>query len=287
MIPNKPFGRTGHLSTRVIFGSYALSQASQKEADCVLEQLLEYGINHIDTARMYGEAEKRVGAWMEKHRQDFFLATKTRQRSYAGAWKDLRRSLELLRVDQIDLWQMHGLTSPASWEKAMGSGGALEAFLEARQKGLVRYLGVTGHGNRAAGMHWQSLERFDFDSVLLPYNYSLIQNPAYAASFKILAEVCRRRNIAIQTIKSIARRPWHRRERTYHTYFYEPLDSQEAVDRAVHWVLGDPNVFLISAGDMSVLPRILEAANRFERRPTDAEMSVLVEKYELAPIFVD
>jgi aryl-alcohol dehydrogenase-like predicted oxidoreductase len=168
MIPKNEFGRTGQLSTRVIFGAYALSEANPKEAEAVLEILLEHGINHIDTAPLYGNAEERIGPWMEKYRDRFFLATKTRNRGYDRAWKDLQCSLERLRVDQIDLWQMHGLTNPQGWEKVMGPGGTLEAFIEAREKGLVRFLGVTGHGSKVPGMHVQSLERFDFDSVLLP-----------------------------------------------------------------------------------------------------------------------
>lgn len=285
MIPRHDFGRSGHTSTRVIFGACALSQATQAEADHVLDLLLEYGINHIDTARMYGNAEKCIGAWMEQHRDDFFLATKTRQRSYKGAWEDLQRSLNLLRVDHVDLWQMHGLTSPTGWEKAMAHGGVLQAFIEARDKGLVRFLGVTGHGSKAAAMHKRSLERFDFDSVLLPYNYSQMQNARYASDFDEVVGLCRQRGAAIQTIKSIAQRPWKGREKTYHTYFYEPLDSQEAIDRTVHWVLGYPDTFLITAGDMRLLPKMLDAASRFERRPSQAEMSALVDEFGIEPIF--
>jgi aryl-alcohol dehydrogenase-like predicted oxidoreductase len=285
MIPRQIFGRTGHKSTRVIFGGYALSQATQTEADRALDLLLKYGINHIDTARMYGNAEKCIGAWMEKHRDDFFLATKTRKRGYKEAWEDLQASLNILRVDQVDLWQMHGLTNPVGWEKAMGVDGALEAFIEARDRGLVRYLGVTGHGNSVAEMHIQSLERFDFDTVLLPYSYWQMQNPRYAAGFKDLIGVCRERNVAVQTIKSIARRPWKNRTKTYNTYFYEPLETQDAIDKSVHWALGLPEVFLITAGDMRILPKVLEAANCFEERPLDAEMNALVDEFEIAPIF--
>ncbi|MCJ7702555.1 MAG: aldo/keto reductase [Anaerolineales bacterium] len=153
MIPKHPFGRTGHASTRVIFGAYALSQATQAETDNILEILREHGVNHIDTAPMYGKAEARIGPWMEQHRHNFFVATKSRKRTYEGAWKDLQRSLDRLRVDYVDLWQMHGLTNPAGWDKAMGPGVALEAFIEARDKGLVRFLGVTGHGTKVTAMH--------------------------------------------------------------------------------------------------------------------------------------
>lgn len=285
MISRQPFGSTGHESTHILFGAYALSKATQVEADCVLELLLECGVNHIDTAPMYGNAEKRIGPWMEKHRGDFFIATKTRRRTYQGTWDDLQRSLDRLHVDYVDLWQMHGLTGSAGWERAMGPGGTLEAFVEARDKGLVRFLGVTGHGLKAPAMHIRSLERFHFDTVLVPYNHSLMQNPRYAADFEALVTLCRERHVAVQTIKSIARRPWEDRPKTYNTYFYEPLDTQDAIDKAVHWVLGYPDIFLITAGDMQLLPKILDAANRFEARPSDAEMTAVTAKFAIQPIF--
>jgi len=272
MIPKMDFGRTGHTSTRVIFGGYALSHATQSEADQVLELLLEYGINHIDVARMYGNAEKRIGPWMDKHRDKFFLATKTRRRGYHEAWEDLQRSLNTLRVDQINLWQLHGLTNPVGWAKVMSPGGALEALLEAREKGLVRFLGVTGHGSPAPKMHLQSLERFDFDSVLLPYSYWQMHHRRYAADFEALAALCLQHHVAVQTIKSIARRPWADRPKTHNTYFYEPLTNQAAIDKAVAWVLGDLRVFLITAGDITLLPKMLQAATRFEARSGDDEM---------------
>ena len=285
MIPKQEFGRTGHQSTRVIFGGWALSKATQAEADSALALLQEYGVNHIDTAPMYGNAEKVIGPWLTKHRNDFFVATKTRKRSRQGALDNLKRSLERLRVDYIDLWQMHGLTNLAGWERVMGPGGALEAFIEARDKGLVRFLGVTGHGDKVPAMHKRSLERFDFDAVLLPYNYLLMQNPRYAADFNELVEVCRKRNVAVQTIKSIARRPWGNRLKTYNTYFYEPLEAQDAIDKSVHWSLGFPDSFLITAGDMQILPKMLDAASRFEGCPSDREMSAIVDKFGMQPIF--
>jgi len=247
--------------------------------------LFEYGVNHIDTAPMYGNAEKCIGSWMVQHRDSFFLATKSRKRTYKGAWEDLQRSLSRLRVDYVDLWQMHGLTNPVGWEKAMGHGGALEAFIEARDKGLVRFLGVTGHGSKVPAMHKRSLERFDFDTVLLPYNYWLMQNPRYAASFDELVGLCRKRNVAVQTIKSIARRPWGSSPKTYNTYFYEPLETQDAIDKSVQWALGLPDSFQITAGDMQLLPKMLDAASRFEKRPSDTEMSAIGDKFDIQPIF--
>ena len=285
MIPKQVFGRTGHASTRVVFGGYALSEATQAEADRVLALLLEYGVNHIDVAASYGKAEQRIGPWMAEHRDGFFLATKTYKRTRQGAWQDLQRSLDRLRVEHVDLWQMHGLTGPAGWERAMGPGGTLEAFMEAREQGLVRFLGVTGHGLKAPAMHLRSLERFGFDAVLVPYNYALMQNPRYAADWEALVALCHACQVAVQTIKSVARRPWAGRPKRYNTYFYEPLEAQEAVDGAVHWVLGQPDIFLITAGDMEVLPWVLEAACRFEARPSDAVMAADTAAFGIEPIF--
>ncbi len=285
MIPTKQFGRTGHASTQVIFGSYALSRATQSEADRVLEVLLQYGVNHIDTAPMYGHAEKRMGLWMKQHRDQFFLATKSRSRTYKGAWGNLRRSLHRLRVDSIDLWQLHGLTNPAGWETAMGPDGALEAFIEARDQGFVRFLGVTGHGENAPAMHTRSLERFGFETVLLPCNYLLMQNPQYAADFHELMQLCHKRNVAVQTMKSIARVPCSGRSETYNTYFYEPLETQETIDKAVHWSLGLPGSFLITPGDIQLLPKVLDAATRFQQRPAIGEMSAMVDEWGMHQIF--
>ena len=285
MISKQMFGNTGHSSTRIIFGSYALSQATQAEADAMLGLLLKYGINHIDTAPMYGNAEKCIGRWLEQHRDKFFLATKSRSRSYEGAWKNLTRSLERLKVDHVDLWQMHGLTNPQGWQKAMGPGGALEAFIEAREKGLVRFLGVTGHGSKVPRMHKQSLERFDFDTILLPYSYWQMQNSRYASHFTELIEICRKQNVAVQTIKSIARRPWKDQPKTYNTYFYEPLETQDAIDQAVHWAMGLPDSFVITAGDMQLLPKILDAAERFKKRPSNEKMDAIGDEFDKKPIF--
>jgi len=285
MIEKQAFGRTGHMSTRTLFGAAALSQVTQAEADSTLELLLEYGVNHIDTAASYGDAELRIGPWMARHREEFFLATKTEKRTYQGAWDELRRSLERLRVDHVDLWQMHVLVDPEDWETAMGPGGALEAFVKAREQGLVRFLGVTGHGLIIAAMHKRSLERFDFDSVLLPCNYVLMQNPQYAADFKALVALCRERNVAVQIIKSICRRPWGDRPQTRNTW-YEPLEDQASIDRAVHWILGQPGLFLNTAADIHLLPKVLDAASRFQSAPSEQEMREDVDRLKMEPLFV-
>ncbi|HXK32950.1 MAG TPA: aldo/keto reductase [Dehalococcoidia bacterium] len=285
MIPTLAFGRSGHASTRIIFGAAALSRATEEEGERALQMLLASGINHIDTAASYGRSERRVGAWMPRHRDRFFLATKTGERTYAGAQAQFEKSLERLQTDRVDLLQLHNLVDETEWETAMAPGGALRFAAEARERGLARHVGVTGHGVSVARMHLRSLERFDFDSVLLPYNYMMMQDAAYAADFEALARVCAERNIAIQTIKSMTLGPWGEKEHT-HVTWYEPLSEQADIDLAVHWVLGRPGVFLNTAGDLSLLPKIIDAAQRFASRPDDAAMRRLVESRGMAPLFV-
>ncbi|MCX5916751.1 MAG: aldo/keto reductase, partial [Deltaproteobacteria bacterium] len=208
MIEKRPFGRTGHMSTATIFGGAALIRAAQKDAERALEMLLKYGVNHIDTAPRYGDSEILIGPWMARHRNDFFLATKTGKRTYEEAREDIHRSLDRLKVDRVDLIQLHGLQHPDEWDTAMGPQGALEAAVEAREEGLVRFIGVTGHGWMVAAMHKRALKRFDFDSVLMPYNYVMHLNERYRKEFEEVVQVCRERNVAVQTIKSLARGPW-------------------------------------------------------------------------------
>ena len=283
MIQKRPFGRTGHQSTCTIFGAAAFSRVTQAEADRTMELLLEYGINHIDTANSYGSSEKLLGPWIERHRNDFFLATKTEERTYEKAKEHLHRSLDLLRTDHIDLWQMHVLVQPDQWEIAMGPGGALEAFIEAKEQGLVRFLGVTGHHTVVGWMHKRSLERYDFDSVLLPYNYAMMQNPTYRTDFEAVMELCEARKVAVQTIKSCTRGPWGGKEHTAATW-YEPFTEQEDIDRAVQWVLSRPNVFLNTPGDIHLLPKVLDAAQRFEPRPQD-EIDNNMAELQPTPLF--
>jgi aryl-alcohol dehydrogenase-like predicted oxidoreductase len=284
-ITTEEFGRTGHRSSRVIFGAAALGQVTQQVADQALEALLSHGVNHIDVAASYGDAELRIRPWLKREPGRFFLATKGDKRTAAGAREELHRSLDRLGVDHVDLWQLHSLADPIEWDTALSPGGALEAAVEARQQGLVRWIGVTGHGSQIAATHRRSLERFDFDSVLLPYNYVTMQNAYYAENFEALVRTCRDRGVAVQTIKSVALRPWLGRAHTRATW-YEPLESQDAIDLAIWWVLGRPGIFLNSVGDVDLLPAVLDAASRFEQAPEDAVMRAMVERSRPDPLFV-
>jgi aryl-alcohol dehydrogenase-like predicted oxidoreductase len=284
MIAKQTFGCTGHLSTRIILGAAAFAQVTQAETDATLELALSFGINHVDVAASYGEAEIRVGNWIGRHGRPFFLATKTDQRTATGAREQIQRSLERLRVEQVDLLQLHNLVDPQEWETALGPGGALEAAIEMREQGLVRYIGITGHGVTVAAMHRRALERFDFASVLLPFSYVMAQNEQYLGEFQSLVTLCQARNVAVQTIKSIVHRPWGADAPDRATW-YRPLEDQADIDRAVHWVLGHEGLFLNSVGDIHILPKVLDAANRFEGSPTDKEMRTQMVRLGMQPLF--
>jgi aryl-alcohol dehydrogenase-like predicted oxidoreductase len=285
MIPTLAFGSTQHESTRTIFGAAALSRASEEEGEQTLQLLFDRGINHVDTAAAYGRSERRVGAWMPRHRDRFFLATKTGERTAEKAKAQFEHSLERLQTDHVDLLQLHNLVDEAEWETAFAPGGVLEYAVKAKEQGLTRFIGVTGHGVTVAAMHLRSLERFPFDSVLLPYNFVMMQNPLYAADFEVLSSVCAQRGIAMQTIKGLTLGPWNEKEHTHGTW-YEPLADQVDIDRAVNWVLGRPGVFLNTSGDLTLLPKILDAADRLAPRPPDSAMQSMAEERGMAPLFV-
>jgi aryl-alcohol dehydrogenase-like predicted oxidoreductase len=286
VIARAPFGRTGHESTRTIFGAAALYDVSHAQAERALELLREHGVNHVDTASSYGDSELRIAPWLKQHPGTFFVATKVDERSYAGAREEFRRSLDRLGADRVDLLQLHSLGDVIEWETALREGGAIEALVEARDEGLVDYLGITGHGLSIAALHRLALERFPFDSVLLPYNYRQMQDERYAAEFEALVSVCAERGVAVQTIKSLALAPWAGRPKTASTW-YEPLTDPEEIELAVHWVLGREGFFLNTTGDLDRLPHVLAAAERFDgRRPSDEEMDELVARRGVEPLFV-
>ena len=287
-ITKQLFGRSGHMSSRTIFGAASLSHVTQQDADQTLQVLLQYGVNHIDVASSYGDAELRIAPWLAQYRSQFYVATKTDARTAQEAKEELHRSLERMGIDYIDLWQFHNLVDPIEWDTALSPGGAIDAAIEAKKQGLIRAIGVTGHGLQIAATHRRSLTRFDFDSVLLPYNYITMQNPYYAENFNALLSTCQQRNIAVQTIKSIAYKPWMGRKHTRNVW-YEPLEDQQDIDTAVHWVLKQPGIFLNTVGDIHLLPRVLDAASRFQEDspgPTDEQMRALVTRLGMEPLFV-
>ncbi len=286
-LPSAPFGRTGHNSTRVIFGAAALGAMSQGRADDTIELVRAAGVNHFDTAASYGDSELRLAPWLQDHRSEVFLATKTGERDGSAARAELERSLERLGVDQVDLIQLHNLVEDGDWETAHGPGGAVEALAAARDEGLVRFIGVTGHGTRIPGMHLRSLEAFDFDSVLFPWNHTMLENPAYRTDAFELARVCRERNVGMQTIKSIAVGRWPADFDGPKFSWYEALEDPDAIGRAVRHVLGEDGLFLNTTSDARKLPIILEAAAAANAttKPSPAEMDADVASFAITPLF--
>lgn len=284
MIPLMEFGITGHKSSRTIFGGAAFWSVSQDEADNTLDLLLEYGVNHIDTAASYGDSELRIGPWMREHRKTFFLATKTDKRTYLDAKEELHKSLDRLKVDYVDLWQMHNLVNLDQWETAQNDGGTIDAFIEAKEEGLVRFIGVTGHGLAAPRRHLQSLEQYKFNSVLLPYNFIMMQDEKYASDFAKLEKYCVENKVAIQTIKTLSKGPLGDKK-SKHAVWYDPLDDPQSIANAVNWSLGNPNVFLNTVGDIHLLKYVLEAASQFKSRPSDEVMQAEIHRNNITPLF--
>jgi aryl-alcohol dehydrogenase-like predicted oxidoreductase len=284
-IPVLPFGRLAHQSTRTIFGAASLGSVSQDDADRTLDVLLEYGVNHIDVAASYGDAELRIAPWLKRHPGHFFLATKTDKRKAQSATEELHRSLDRLGTDHVDLWQFHNLVDPIDWDTALSPGGVIEAAVEAKQQGLIGGIGITGHGLQIAATHRRSLQRFDFDAVLLPYNYVTMQNSYYADNFNALLTTCQERNTAVQTIKSIAYQPWMGQEHT-RTTWYRPLEDQKDIDIAVWWALSRPGIFLDTVGDVNLLPKVLDAASRFDEAVEQSDLEEYLSKLGSVPLFV-
>ncbi|MFT5208616.1 MAG: aryl-alcohol dehydrogenase-like predicted oxidoreductase [Flavobacterium sp.] len=289
MIEKIAFGNTGHLSSRIIFGAAALGGMRQDKADSTLELVLKHGLNHFDVAASYGDAELRLAPFLQDHREKVFLATKTGDRTRDGAMKSIESSLQRMGIDQIDLIQFHNLNNEADWETVMKPGGALEAAIKAREQGLVKYIGVTGHGTKIAEMHLKSLAAFDFTSVLLPYSYMSLQDQKYQSEFEQLYTLCQEKKVAMQTIKAIARRRWRDNDESKKFSWYEPLRDRSAIRHAVFWVLSRRGLFLNSSSDATLLKLIFDAAEEFDLAKAvglDELVKLDAETYSQEPLFI-
>ncbi len=287
MITTQPFGSTGFHSTRILFGAAAVAGMKPARVERTLETLERYGVNHIDTAISYGDSELNLAGWLRTKRDEVFLATKTGDRHGDAARASLERSLERMGVDHVDSIQLHNLTDEPGWQTAMGKGGAVEALVQARDEGLCRFVGITGHGTLAPAFHLRSLEEYAFASVLVPYNYSMMAQPEYASDFAALERVCQERGVALQTIKSVARRRWREDDESKRFSWYEPIRDQDALTRAIHWVLSRDGVFLNSSSDGGLLEPTLAAAASFDGMdaPTDAAMQADASAMAIEPLF--
>lgn len=279
------FGRTGHMSTVAIFGAAAFSQVSQEEADKAMELIVEAGVNHIDIARSYGEAELRVGPWMPRERGRFFLGSKTTQRTKEDAWKELQESLKRLQIEALDLYQIHAITTMEELDAVTTKGGALEAFLEARREGLTRFIGITGHGVNAPKIYLEALRRFDFDTVLFPLNFVQMANPEYRKYAEELIATCKAKDVGTMVIKSITKAPWGERQHTATTW-YEPFDQSDEIQRAVNFALSYDVTGICTAGDTRVLPLVLKACGNFTRLSDSEKAEMIQSGKQYEPLFV-
>ncbi len=288
MLEKRQFGMTDHISTRVLFGAAAFYGVTDQDlAFNTLKIVERAGINHIDTAASYGESEARLGPWLKHNRKKVFLATKTEKRTYKEAREGFLRSLDRLCVDSVDLLQLHCLVDLAQWETAMSADGALKALVEFRDQGLTRYIGVTGHGVTTPAMHLKSIGRFPFDSVMLPYNCSMMQNPQYKEDCLKLFNLCKEKNIAVQVIKTLAKGPWQVEEaQRGFTTWYEPLSNQDDINTAVSWALANPQVFLNTPADIDLLPKVLQAAERFRPDIPQEKWDAAAAGLSTTPLFV-
>lgn len=278
------FGRSGHMSTIAIFGAAAFWEISQADADKVMEKIIEAGINHIDIAPSYGQAEERVGPWMKRERDRFFLGCKTMERTKEGAWNELRQSLKRLQTDSFDLYQCHAVTTMQELDAITMKGGALEAFQEARSEGLFKYIGITGHGVNAPEIYLEALRRFDFDSVLFPLNFVQMANPEYHRHTKELISVCRSKDVGTMVIKSITKAPWGEREHTATTW-YEPFEDMDMIQRAVNFALSYEITGICTAGDIRILPKVIEACENYRELDHEQAEAMIELGKQYEPLF--
>ncbi len=281
----RPFGRTQHASTVAIFGAAAFWQISPQKAEEVFARVVAAGVNHIDVAPSYGEAEQRLGPILQHYpRQQFFLGCKTMERSKSGAAAELRRSLGLLQVEYFDLYQFHAVTQFDELEAIFQPGGALEAVLEAQKQGLVKHIGITGHGVDAPAIYLEALKRFDFDSVLFPLNFVQYANPVYRQNAEQLLAECRRKNVGSMLIKTITKAPWGERQHTQSTW-YEPFSDLPMIQQAVDFALSQDVTGLCTAGDTGLLPLVLQACENFKPMPPARQEKLIASAGQYAPLF--
>ncbi len=279
------FGRTGHQSTVAIFGGASLGEATQAQADAVMQRVIAAGINHIDIAPSYGNAEERVGPWLARERQRFFLGCKTTERTKAGAEAELHRSLTRLQVDKFDLYQMHAVKTMEELDAVTATGGALEAAIQARSQGLTRFIGITGHGLQCPAVFLEALRRFDFDTVLFPINAKLFSNPAYRHDAEALLDECHKRDVGVMAIKAVTKGPWGDQPPT-HTTWYEPFVDAANIQAAINFALSQEVTGLCTVGDMTVLPFFIEACEHFTQLDSLERETMIANAAQYEPLFV-
>ncbi|MGD2104946.1 MAG: aldo/keto reductase [Anaerolineae bacterium] len=279
------FGRTDHMSTIAVLGAFAFSAVTQAQADRAMELVIDAGVNHIDVAPTYGDAEARLGPWLARERDRFFVGGKTTERTREGAAREMRASLERLQIDAFDLYQLHAVNTMHELEEALGPAGALQAILEAREEGLTRFIGITGHGLDAPTLFVEALYRFDFDSVLFPVNFILYADADYRRRADELIRQCRARDVGVMAIKAIAKRPWEEDEMRKYSTWYRPFDESLNIQPCVDFALSQHVTGLCTVGDVTLLPSMVEACERFAPMGDHAQERLIAKARDYEPIF--
>ena len=275
-------GRTGHKSTVVTFGSYSIGKLNQEIADKAIDMCLGYGVNHIDIAPGYANAMERIAPWMPKIRKKMFLGSKTPMRSRDQAWENIEDIMRRMNVDSFDLFQLHSVIDLDTLDQVTASDGALQALIEMRDQGLTKWIGITGHGPTVAKTHLEALERFDFDTVMFPVNVAMYGNLEYRRDAQELIQICHTKDVGIQTIKMLARGGWGSKIPDCGTW-YDPFRDQESVDTALWWQLSQPIHTAPSCGEISLLPLVLDAAERFNRLSFEEQNRVIASQIPPRP----
>ncbi|MDY6867203.1 MAG: aldo/keto reductase [Chloroflexota bacterium] len=278
------YGRTGHMSTVAVFGAACLGQLDQPQADKAIQKMIDAGVNHIDIAPSYGQAEARMGPWMPDIREDFFLGCKTTERSKTGAMKEFQESLERLQTDHFDLYQLHAVTTMDELDQCTAPGGALEGVIGMRDQGLTDYIGITGHGMDTPKIFIEALSRFDFDSVLFPLYPTLLADDAYRQDALKLLDLCEEKDVGVMTIKSVAKEPWDEREHSYHTW-YVPFDDQDEIQDSINFVLSHKLTHICTPGDYRLLDKVFKACENFEAMRAEQQEALIKERAHFDLIF--
>lgn len=275
-------GRTGQMSSILIFGSFALYHISQKEADAVIEMALANGINQVDVSPLYGDAEKHLGSWFKRHGKQFFLSCKTAERKKKGAWESLQRSLETLHIDKFDIFQLHGVDDINALKTTLGPGGAMEAILEAKSQGLVRFIGITGHN---PPLHNQALQLFDFDTVMFPLNRVHAAHPTDWNNFGPLLKTARQKDVGVMAIKSIAKQAWENEEvRSHHDTWYEPFTDAKEIEKSLRYTLSQDIAAAVLPGEFSIWPKMIEVAQNFKPMSAQEQQAVMAGVKQYHPL---
>jgi aryl-alcohol dehydrogenase-like predicted oxidoreductase len=281
-IPRRPLGKTGEHLSIIAMGGIVVMDVSQPFANNIVAEAVDRGVNYIDIAPSYGNAQDRMGPALKPYRNRVFLACKEIPRDKAGAQKELDESLRQLQTDHLDLYQLHALASVEDVHKALGPGGAIEAFVEAKKAGKVRFLGFSAHSVEAALV---AMDQFDFDTVLFPINFVMYSQANFGPQ---IVQRAREKQMGMMAIKAMAKTPWPASEKKHHPYdkcWYQPAAIPKQAELALRWTLSQPVAAAIPPGDIEYFRLAMDVAQRFTPVNENETKTLMVQAKGLRPLF--